>query len=69
MITLPLSLPHQLLYQITPSILLQSQPSLAPSFQVTTPHLVHVIIGFNLEHLPGKSHGQRSLVGRSLWGC
>ena len=50
MITLPLSLPQQL-YQITPYILLQSQPSSAPSLQLATTHLVHVIIGFNLEHL------------------
>lgn len=50
MITLPLSLPQQL-YQITPYILLRSQASLAPSLQLTTTHLVHVVIGFNLEHL------------------
>lgn len=50
MITLPLSLPQQLLYQIPPYILLQPQPSSAP-LQLTTTHLVHVIIGFNLEHL------------------
>ena len=50
MITLPLSLPQQL-YQITPYILLRSQASSAPSLQLTTTHLVHVVIGFNLEHL------------------